>query len=146
MGQNLSEPVTNKVTSSQRDDQLYVGSSSMQGWRINMEDAHTHLLRTGPPEAECSFFAVYDGHGGSAVAEYAGLMLHKRFLERPEYLANDIPSALINCVLAFDAKMLAEPEIRDQMSGSTAIIVVLKNNHLYIANLGEMQRNQACQT
>lgn len=140
MGQNLSEPVTNKVTASQQNEHLYVGSSSMQGWRINMEDAHTHLLRTGPSDCECSFFAVYDGHGGAAVAEYAGQTLHKRFVERSEYLADDIPVALVNSLLALDAEMLAEPKVRDELAGSTAIIVAIKNNNLYIANLGRIHQ------
>ncbi|QQP56127.1 Uncharacterized protein FKW44_000684, partial [Caligus rogercresseyi] len=44
MGQTLSEPITKKHSSSAKNDFLKVGSSSMQGWRINMEDSHTHIL------------------------------------------------------------------------------------------------------
>lgn len=35
----------------------------MQGWRVNMEDAHTTLLSL-PDDPGTAFFAVYDGHGG----------------------------------------------------------------------------------
>lgn len=45
-----------------------------------MEDAHTAKLNFGPDNSECSFFAVFDGHGGSAVAKYCGRELHKKFV------------------------------------------------------------------
>lgn len=41
-----------------------------------MEDAHTHLLAV-PDDNKAAFFAVYDGHGGSKVSQYAGTHLHK---------------------------------------------------------------------
>jgi len=59
----------------------------MQGWRINMEDSHTHILSL-PDDPGTSFFAVYDGHGGATVAEYAGKHLHKFIIKRPEYKDN----------------------------------------------------------
>jgi hypothetical protein len=38
-----------------------VASSSMQGWRVSMEDAHQHILSLSPEDPTASFFAVYDG-------------------------------------------------------------------------------------
>lgn len=64
MGQTLSEPVTTKHTESCQNQYLKVGSSSMQGWRINMEDSHTHILAL-PDDPTAAFFGVYDGHGGN---------------------------------------------------------------------------------
>lgn len=64
MGQTLSEPVTTKHTESCQNQFLKVGSSSMQGWRINMEDSHTHILAL-PDDPSAAFFGVYDGHGGN---------------------------------------------------------------------------------
>lgn len=63
MGQILSEPVTTKESSYCQNSELVVGSSCMQGWRISMEDAHTHILAL-PEDPTASFFGVYDGHGG----------------------------------------------------------------------------------
>ncbi|XP_037793914.1 LOW QUALITY PROTEIN: probable protein phosphatase 2C T23F11.1 [Penaeus monodon] len=62
MGQTLSEPVTQKETSRCENSWLRVGSSCMQGWRVNMEDAHTTILSL-PDDPGTAFFAVYDGHG-----------------------------------------------------------------------------------
>merc|ERR1712018_618882 len=50
MGQMLSEPLTAKQSSSLQNKLVKVGSSSMQGWRISMEDAHTQGLE---PELIC---------------------------------------------------------------------------------------------
>ncbi|XP_070064637.1 probable protein phosphatase 2C T23F11.1 isoform X2 [Drosophila virilis] len=93
MGQTLSEPVTAKESSYCQNQQYRVGSSCMQGWRINMEDSHTHILAL-PDDPKAAFFAVYDGHGGATVAQYAGKHLHKFVLKRPEYNENDIEKAL----------------------------------------------------
>jgi protein phosphatase 2C family protein 2/3 len=72
MGQTLSEPVTDKESSSCQDEWLKVGSSCMQGWRINMEDAHSHILSL-PDDPGTAFLAVYDGHGGLYQMQYEAL-------------------------------------------------------------------------
>ncbi|XP_014681930.1 PREDICTED: probable protein phosphatase 2C T23F11.1 [Priapulus caudatus] len=64
MGQTLSEPVTSKETTGCENVYVKVASSCMQGWRMNMEDAHTHILALSE-DKEAAFFAVYDGHGGN---------------------------------------------------------------------------------
>ena len=37
MGAYLSEPITNKETQLEENDELRVASSSMQGWRVSQE-------------------------------------------------------------------------------------------------------------
>jgi protein phosphatase 2C family protein 2/3 len=69
MGQTLSEPVTAKESACCQNSQLKVGSSCMQGWRINMEDSHTHILSL-PDDPGTAFFGVYDGHGGEISVPY----------------------------------------------------------------------------
>lgn len=49
-----------------------------------MEDAHTQLLSFDNDKTS-AFFAVYDGHGGHKVAEYAGYHLHEKILSQPSY-------------------------------------------------------------
>lgn len=41
MGQTLGEPITTKESAYCQNDNYRVGSSCMQGWRVNMEDSHT---------------------------------------------------------------------------------------------------------
>lgn len=50
----------------------------------DMEDDHTQLLDINN-DKNCAFFAVYDGHGGARVAEYAGKYLHERILNHSSY-------------------------------------------------------------
>ena len=49
-----------------------------------MEDAHVHLLSL-PEDETSSFFAVFDGHGGSQVAHYASEHLHNNIIQKPSY-------------------------------------------------------------
>lgn len=76
----------------QNTGQKKVGSSCMQGYRIHMEDSHTHILSL-PDDPGTSFFAVYDGHGGANIGKYASKHLHKFIVKQPEY-QTDIPDAL----------------------------------------------------
>ena len=103
MGNLLGSPVTDKdthvgVTSSGAE----YGVSSMQGWRVHMEDAH--ITETLIYAAEVvdgkyniidlpghSLFAVFDGHGGLFAAVYSGknlcrvLSRQKKFIEYAKF-------------------------------------------------------------
>ncbi|XP_028133743.1 probable protein phosphatase 2C T23F11.1 isoform X1 [Diabrotica virgifera virgifera] len=136
MGQTLSEPVTAKDTSCCQDSSFRVGSSCMQGWRINMEDSHTHILSL-PDDPNAAFFAVYDGHGGAEIADYAGKHLHKFVVKRQEYKDGDIPEAMRQAFLELDAHMLEEECIFSKPSGSTAITTLIKGDKLFCANVGD---------
>lgn len=141
MGTTLSEPITAKESSYCQNELYRVGSSCMQGWRISMEDSHTHILSL-PDDPGTAFFAVYDGHGGATVAQYAGKHLHKFILKRPEY-EEDIQAALKQAFLDIDSDMLYNESCGEQMAGSTAVVVLIKNNRLYCANAGD-SRAVAC--
>lgn len=136
MGQTLSEPVTVKETSSCNSDFVKVGASCMQGWRINMEDAHTHLLSLAE-DKEAAFFAVYDGHGGAKVAEYAGDNLHKKISTHPSYKKGDIIDAIKSSFLEVDSDMLKDENMRDELAGTTAVVVLIKNGKIYCGNVGD---------
>lgn len=142
MGQTLSEPVTAKDTACCQDSSFRVGSSCMQGWRINMEDSHTHILSL-PDDPGTAYFAVYDGHGGATVADYAGKHLHKHIINQPAYKEGNIPEALQKGFLEFDQAMLDDENLRHVPSGTTAVTVIIKNDKLYCANVGD-SRAVAC--
>jgi len=136
MGQTLSEPITAKESSSLQNKSMKVGSSSMQGWRISMEDAHTHIL-TMADDKDASFFAVYDGHGGSKVATHVSRNLHRQILRRPEYKNGQYEEAITQGFLECDEKMRHEESLKDEMSGSTAITALLRGTDLYVGNVGD---------
>jgi len=63
----------------------------MQGWRIEMEDAHTHLI--GLPLTgfeKWSFFAVFDGHAGGTVSKYSSTELIHSILNADPELFNEL--------------------------------------------------------
>ena len=56
----------------------------MQGWRIGMEDAHCHYLSL-PGDPSAAFFGVFDGHGGTAIAQHSSQHLHKKIVQQLPY-------------------------------------------------------------
>ncbi|EDV96415.1 GH16235 [Drosophila grimshawi] len=142
MGQSLSEPVTTKDTARSMNASFLVGSSCMQGWRVEMEDSHTHILSL-PDDHGTAFFGVYDGHGGAAVAKFAGKHLHKFITKRPEYFCGSVELALKRAFLDFDSEMEHNGTWSEKMAGSTAIVVLIKEQQLFSANAGD-SRAIAC--
>lgn len=136
MGQTLSEPVTAKDTACCQNSRFYVGSSCMQGWRVKMEDSHTHILSM-PDDPDTAYFAVYDGHGGAKIAEYAGNHLHKYIINRPEFKEGQVALAMKQAFLELDTVMLNEESLKNEQSGSTAVTIIIKENDLYCANVGD---------
>ncbi|KAF2905822.1 hypothetical protein ILUMI_00358 [Ignelater luminosus] len=136
MGQTLSEPVTAKDTACCQNSAFRVGSSCMQGWRINMEDSHTHILSL-PDDPSSAFFAVYDGHGGAKIAEYAGKHLHKFITKRSEYKEGNIVEAMKQAFLEIDEVMLNEETLKHEQAGTTAVTMVIKGDKLFCANVGD---------
>lgn len=106
-----------------------------------MEDAHTHILSL-PDDPSAAFFAVFDGHGGADVAQYAGKHMHKFVVKRPEY-ETDPGDALQQSFLDIDEAMLEDEQLQEQMAGSTAVTVLIKDNKLFCANAGD-SRAVAC--
>lgn len=136
MGQTLSEPVTTKETSTLSSKLYRVGSSCMQGWRINMEDAHTEILSL-KEDPGTSFFGVFDGHGGARVAQYCGQCMHTKIVDHPAYAKGNVIEAIKEGFMECDQDMLKDEQMRDEMSGTTAIIILLKNNKIYCGNVGD---------
>ncbi|XP_047988354.1 probable protein phosphatase CG10417 [Leguminivora glycinivorella] len=102
MGAYLSEPVTEKVSSDESNSKLECGASSMQGWRVNQEDAHNTVLDF---DEHTSLFAVYDGHGGAEVATYCSKNLPDYIKNTEAYKNGDLIKALEDAFLGFDANI-----------------------------------------
>ncbi|KAF9899630.1 Protein phosphatase 2C 2 [Lobosporangium transversale] len=138
MGQTLSAPITEKHSTSGHDERLAYGASSMQGWRISMEDAHTTLLQLENAPKGTSFFAVYDGHGGPNVAMFSGEALHKKIVADYAFSKGDYKTAIKNGFLEMDRALRHDPEYGCDSSGCTAITATITdNNILYVGNAGD---------
>ncbi|KAF6777900.1 hypothetical protein AHF37_03036 [Paragonimus kellicotti] len=124
----------------------------MKGERPEMQDAHVCIndlsayFRTPAVAEVCrlSYFAVFDGHGGSKASTFAAKRLHLNFASKfPKgglaQIEKDIKRVFYDAFKKTDGDFLREacqqrPHWRD---GSTASVVLLVNNTLYIANLGD---------
>lgn len=144
MGQTLSEPVIDKESALGADDRLVWGNSSMQGWRVSMEDAHTTILdlqedqtRAAPSEDRVSFFGVYDGHGGKGVALYSGKNLHKIVASQPTFKEKDYAQALRDGFLATDRAIRGDRRYTHDSSGSTATVALVTSSRIIVANAGD---------
>ncbi|KAJ8676333.1 hypothetical protein QAD02_012120 [Eretmocerus hayati] len=136
MGQTLSEPVTEKTSACCRDSKYRVGSSCMQGWRIKMEDCHVHILSL-PDDPDAAFFAVYDGHGGAVMAQYAGKHLHEYITSQAAYKEGNIEDAIKKGFLELDQVMQTDETLKNAQAGTTVIAILIKDNVLYSANAGD---------
>lgn len=137
MGQILSTPITEKHSSAGHDKRHAYGASAMQGWRVTMEDAHTTLLDM-EDEKGCSFFAVFDGHGGPNIARYSGEGLHERIVADKAFAAGEYRAAIKNGFLEMDRALRYDPEYGADTSGCTAITtLVTDKNILFVANAGD---------
>lgn len=67
----MDKPKTEKQSEAGGGLGLRYGISSMQGWRIEMEDAHCAKIGLPYGLDEWSFFAVFDGHAGPKVSAHS---------------------------------------------------------------------------
>ncbi|XP_020316753.1 protein phosphatase 1B isoform X1 [Oncorhynchus nerka] len=150
MGAFLDKPKTEKHNAHGEGNNLRYGLSSMQGWRVEMEDAHTATVGLPHGLDDWSFFAVYDGHAGSRVANYASkhllghIITHSMGSPGPEGVT---PAPTVDVVktgirtgfLNIDEHMRNFSDLRNGMdrSGSTAVAVLLSPEHLYFINCGD---------
>jgi len=147
----LYKPVRTKDTESGRGPFYEFAITSCQGWRNTQEDVHLLLPNFEP---HCSLFAVFDGHNGIEVAEYAAKHLPSHILANAKYRAGQVVDGLQGAFLSLDdsikkasnelstirAKkmpqhcMFAEPGVT---SGCTAVVCLLHRSTFYCANLGD---------
>ncbi|KDQ06787.1 hypothetical protein BOTBODRAFT_140738 [Botryobasidium botryosum FD-172 SS1] len=136
MGQTLSEPVRDKKTDMGGNTKYIFGVSEMQGWRVTMEDAHTTLLELSPGDSN-AYFAVYDGHGGSVVAKYAGEHVYKLLRDEKAYKAGQYKDAFKRAYLATDQGLIDDPTIFCDTTGCTAVGALITDSKIYVANAGD---------
>lgn len=121
MGAYLSEPNTQKESQDDSTDRMSYGASSMQGWRLEQEDAHISLLNFDE-RTKSSLFAVFDGHGGPEVAKYCAKYLPDFLQTHIEEFRNggDLSQALMQLFLRFDETLKsdeAQRELKEMAEG-----------------------------
>lgn len=155
MGAFLDKPKTEKHNETGDGNNLSYGLSSMQGWRIEMEDAHCAMIGLPGGLKDWSFFAVFDGHAGARVSAVASEELLNTITSNEDFkkgglneqganggkelAAENIKRAIKQGFLALDDRMREMPEVMsgEDKSGSTAVCVMISPTHLFFANCGD---------
>jgi hypothetical protein len=129
-------PITSSLHTYQHGTKsLSVAHSSTIGHRPSMEDAECIQV-----DADCAFFGVFDGHGGSEASEFSAQNLIQ-YLKADSNSTSSDPSQIKKCILdAFlktDQEFIKMAEKEELFAGSTAICAYLLKDKLYIANCGD---------
>jgi len=152
MGIYLASPNKEKHSVEEQFGKMKYGASGMQGWRVNMEDAHISKFNIAP---EVNLFGVFDGHGGKEVARYVERHFVEELLKNPSFKNGDYKSALTETFLRMD-DLLQTPEGKKELAaiksgdedakndyqtesfaGCTACVALIVKNELYVANAGD---------
>ncbi|KAJ0250989.1 Protein phosphatase 2C 56 [Hirschfeldia incana] len=132
------------------------GVTSICGRRPEMEDAvsaiprffqsPTNSLVDGRfnPQSTAHFFGVYDGHGGSQVANYCRERMHVALAEeiskeKPVLCDGDTwqekwKRALFNSFIRVDSEI---ESVAPETVGSTSVVAVVFPTHIFVANCGD---------
>ncbi|RWS30976.1 Protein phosphatase 1B-like protein [Leptotrombidium deliense] len=153
MGAFLDKPKTEKQTSKGTGNGLRYGVSSMQGWRLEMEDAHCAVVGLPQGLEDWSFFAVFDGHAGPRVSAHCAEHLLDCIVQSDDFKKNAftenggisdeqiefVKKGIRDGFLKLDEKMKKLPEVEsgEDKSGSTAVCALISPNHFFFANCGD---------
>lgn len=87
---------------------------------------------------KCSFFAVYDGHGGSACCDFLRDNLHQ-FITRNQFFPQNPKEALLQGFAQAESTFLQFARSMNPIdtSGSCAIVILIVSDVCYVANLGD---------
>ncbi|KAG2243168.1 hypothetical protein Bca52824_094980, partial [Brassica carinata] len=132
------------------------GVTSICGRRPEMEDAVSTIPRflQSPtnsmldgrfnPQTTAHFFGVYDGHGGSQVANYCAERMHSALAEeidkeKPMLCDGDTwqekwKQALFSSFLRVDSEV---ESVAPETVGSTSVVAVVFPTHIFVANCGD---------
>ena len=87
------------------------------------------------PWPNCSFFGLYDGHGGSRACDFLRDNLHK-YIINDKYFPSNPQKAIANGFI-YAEKLFFKNYKGIDSSGSCAIVVVVIEKRVYIANVGD---------
>ncbi|VDM59869.1 unnamed protein product [Angiostrongylus costaricensis] len=154
MGAFLDKPKTAKTNCSGEGNGLRYAMASMQGWRVDMEDAHVVEVSMADrePYKDWSFFAVFDGHAGNVAADDAAENIMKSLMDTPQFgkvteelkanggvlcekSINLLEDGIKAGFLSLDENI--RTRLNSDRSGSTAVCAMITPTHIIIANLGD---------
>lgn len=123
-----------------RIDQREIGVAFSQGTRQEMEDRvalGTFAIQVGEDAESAEYYAVCDGHGGEAAAEYVKMHIEKYLTDSLQrfnsmHLTDEgVFAALKAAFIRMDKGFTVDH------SGSTVTLALILKNALWVANIGD---------
>lgn len=145
MGAFLEKPKTEKTTSHGEGSGIKYGVSAMQGWRMEMEDAHVCETKQKFGKENYSFFGVFDGHAGPKVAQHCSSKLVNTIRECYDRAAESedpterVKNAIHDGFIKLDSQMKGQNPWQNgqDRSGTTAIVAVISPEEIIWGNCGD---------
>lgn len=123
---------------------LDAGFKSRTGWQPlgacrENQDSLAVVLPFAEPVADCSLFAVFDGHGrnGHRVSAFVAERIAAEMQLTLHAEGRDVPAALNTACARTNRALRARPKLDLQMTGTTAAIALVKGRQLFCANVGD---------
>jgi len=95
----------------------------------------------------CSYFAIFDGHGGETCAEFLRDNLHQMVVRNDSFPLDPVTALERGCAEA-EAKFMEKAQsdhLSVDRSGSCAIIVLIVDDMCYVANVGDSRAIMSCE-
>eukprot|EP01041_Mallomonas_annulata_P011664 gene11664-24434_t len=148
MGNLLDSPKTERLHTEnvETSSGLRVGAAGIQGWRIEMEDAH--IIADMPSCKDHTLLAIFDGHGGGGAALFASATLVNTLQSIPQWNqyiqsgAEDINllgEALTNSFVELDILLRRKQDgsLGDDTSGCTSVCAMVTPKYIICSNAGD---------
>ncbi|CAD8095732.1 unnamed protein product [Paramecium primaurelia] len=136
--------------SSQRNGiiKAYAANTNQGIVRDYNEDRVSIILNIIKPQSrnteqwpKCSFFGVYDGHGGALCADYLRDNLHQFVVKEPDFPWNPVGAITKGFEAAEKSFLQIAQESYNkgipERSGSCAVVVLIIGDNCYVANVGD---------
>lgn len=97
------------------------------------------------PQSKTALFGVFDGHGecGEMIAEYTMNAISVKLASHPNYRQednledSDVEQAFKDVFREIDDETLMNEQLKSIHSGTTACVVLLQGNNVWVANVGD---------
>ena len=122
------------------------GANTYQGIIRNYnEDRVSIIFNMKPPSSlppsaqwpKVTFFAIYDGHGGSCCSDFLRDHLHTLICHSECFLSNVQQAIYEGFAKAEEMFINNEYKLARDKSGSCALVAIIVNDRLYVANCGD---------
>lgn len=112
------------------------GVAELKGRRLYMEDRHV-VIPTSEDDSNITIYAVFDGHGGEAAAEYCKDHIGDVLSESLYGPSSTPSSALTYAFKTIDERFLDLAQVRKMDDGTTALVALTNDSEVTVGNAGD---------